>query len=57
MSEADAIADRLFDVILDRYPLDASLMGFDVDHESLTDHGEEAGSGIGRGSWPSARTR
>ncbi|MEU3648520.1 DUF885 domain-containing protein [Lentzea sp. NPDC034063] len=43
MQEADAIADRLFGAILDRYPLDASLMGFDVDHESLTDHGEEAG--------------
>ncbi|NKE59204.1 DUF885 domain-containing protein [Lentzea sp. PSKA42] len=42
MSEANALADRLFDTILDRYPVDASLMGFDVDHESLVDHSEEA---------------
>jgi uncharacterized protein (DUF885 family) len=42
MSEIDVLADRLFDAILDRYPVDASLMGFDVDHESLVDHSEEA---------------
>ncbi|MEV6242523.1 DUF885 domain-containing protein [Lentzea sp. NPDC051838] len=42
MSEVNALADRLFDLILERYPLDASLMGFDLDHESLVDHSEEA---------------
>ncbi|WP_157984576.1 DUF885 domain-containing protein [Lentzea terrae] len=42
MSEVNALADRLFDTILDRYPVDATLMGFDLDHESLVDHSEEA---------------
>jgi uncharacterized protein (DUF885 family) len=42
MSEVNALADRLFDTILDRYPVDASLMGFDLDHESLVDHSVEA---------------
>ncbi|HEX8866317.1 MAG TPA: hypothetical protein VF821_11735, partial [Lentzea sp.] len=42
MSEVNALADRLFDTILDRYPVDASLMGFDRDHASLVDHSEEA---------------
>ncbi|MGW6936644.1 DUF885 domain-containing protein [Lentzea sp. NPDC054927] len=42
MSEVNALADRLFDTILERYPVDASLMGFDLDHESLVDHSEEA---------------
>ncbi|MEU0882865.1 DUF885 domain-containing protein [Lentzea sp. NPDC005914] len=42
MSAVNVLADRLFDTILDRYPVDASLMGFDVDHESLVDHSEEA---------------
>ncbi|KJK49963.1 hypothetical protein UK23_12115 [Lentzea aerocolonigenes] len=42
MSEVNALADRLFDTILDRYPLDASLMGFDLDHASLVDHSEDA---------------
>ena len=42
MSEINALADRLFDTILDRYPLDASLMGFDLDHASHVDHSEEA---------------
>ncbi|GAB2871400.1 DUF885 domain-containing protein [Lentzea nigeriaca] len=43
MSEVDALADRLFDTILGRYPVDATLMGYDVDHSSLTDQSEEAG--------------
>ncbi|SEQ30916.1 Uncharacterized conserved protein, DUF885 familyt [Lentzea xinjiangensis] len=43
MSDVNALADRLFATILDRYPVDAALMGFDLGHESLTDHSEEAG--------------
>ncbi|MET9231497.1 DUF885 domain-containing protein [Lentzea sp. NPDC003310] len=42
MSYVNAFADRFFDAVLDRYPLDASLMGFDRDHASLVDHSVEA---------------
>jgi uncharacterized protein (DUF885 family) len=41
--EVDALADRLFRAIMERYPLDATLLGQDGDHEALVDHSEEAG--------------
>ena len=42
MTEINAIADRLFGVILDHHPVDATMMGLDGDHEALVDHSEEA---------------
>ena len=44
MPEVSALADRLFDTILDHYPLRANLMGL-RDDGALTDHSEEAGQG------------
>ncbi|SDO91073.1 DUF885 domain-containing protein [Lentzea jiangxiensis] len=41
MSDVNALADRLFDAILDRYPVDASLMGFGRDDGLLVDHSTE----------------
>lgn len=43
MSDVNALADRLFAAILERYPVDASLMGLDGDQAALVDHSEEAG--------------
>lgn len=43
MSEINAVADRLFAAILERYPVDASLMGLDRDNTALVDHSDEAG--------------
>ncbi|ANZ36795.1 hypothetical protein BBK82_12665 [Lentzea guizhouensis] len=41
--EVNALADRLFRTIMRRYPVDATMLGQDGDHEALVDHSEEAG--------------
>ncbi|MFS8099793.1 DUF885 domain-containing protein [Lentzea alba] len=42
MSEVNVLADRLFAELLDHYPVMATLLGLDGDHEALTDHSVEA---------------
>jgi uncharacterized protein (DUF885 family) len=42
MSEVNALADRLFGAIMERHPIDATLMGMEGDHTALVDHSEEA---------------
>lgn len=42
MSEINALADRLFGAIMERHPVDATLMGMEGDHTALVDHSEEA---------------